>query len=137
MAAAGLMIVYLLAAGIGGAVGAFLRYFAVEISGKYTKFPAGVLIANIIGTFLLALTTLYAAKEINGWGGIFEHIELMTFFFNTGVCGSLTTFSTFSYNNLIYWEEKKYFPLAANILLNIILCTAAVFTAILLVYYNI
>ncbi|WNY29276.1 Putative fluoride ion transporter CrcB [Methanimicrococcus stummii] len=128
------MLVCLLFAGIGGACGAFLRYVLLGTAEKYTKFPAGVLIANTIGTFLLAFSTFYIAKESSTWDTAFEHIERMTFFFNTGVFGSLTTFSTFSYNNLIYLEQKKYLPLTANIFLNIIFCTAAVFTALLLVY---
>ncbi len=136
MVASETAVLYVLFAGLGGAAGAFIRFVVVEWVKKYTTFPAGVLIVNAIGTFLLAFTTLYVSKEMSSWeGDIFEHIELFTFFFNTGVFGSFTTFSTFSYNNLIYLEQKKYFPLAANMFLNITAGVIAIFVDFLLVFY--
>ncbi|WNY23848.1 Putative fluoride ion transporter CrcB [Methanimicrococcus hongohii] len=117
------------AAGIGGAIGAFVRFFMTEAAKKYTSFPAGVLISNIVGTFLLALVSFYILKETMFSGEISEQLERAVFFFNTGILGSLTTFSAFSYDNLIYLEDKKYFKAAANIFSNILISAAAVFVA--------
>lgn len=136
MVAAEMIILCLLFAGIGGAAGAFVRFAVVEIFKKYTKFPAGVLIANIAGTFLLALIMFFIFKETGSLEGeIFRYTALFTFFFNTGVLGSLTTFSALSYDNLIYLEQKKFLQAAANIFLNITGGTAAIFAGFLFVFY--
>lgn len=131
-----MVFLFLLFAGIGGVAGAFLRFVVIEAAHKYTRFPAGVLISNVIGTFILVFTTLYISKEagFSEWK-FFENAELITFFFNTGVIGSFTTFSAISYNNLVYLEQRKFFPLAMNLFLNLASGTGVVFAAFLLVFY--
>lgn len=136
MAVSEMAILGLLFAGIGGTAGAFIRFAAVEVFKKQTTFPVGVLISNAVGTFVLALVTFYISKEAGSLEGeIFRHMELFVFFFNTGVLGSLTTFSALSYDNLIYLEQKKFLAAAANIFLNIAAGTVAVFAGFLAAFY--
>ncbi|TXS20329.1 fluoride efflux transporter CrcB, partial [Streptomyces sp. adm13(2018)] len=55
-------------------------------------FPWGTLAVNIAGSFLLGLLTGVASAEV--------HLLL-----GTGLCGALTTYSTFSYETLRLYED--------------------------------
>lgn len=76
----------------GGAIGAPLRYLLdrrVQRS-HGTVFPWGTLAVNICGSFLLGVLTALAGtlpQELGSLLGI-------------GLCGALTTFSTFSYQTV-------------------------------------
>ena len=83
----------LFAVGIGGAIGALLRYgIAIATSSFITlenDFPLGTFIANMIGTFLMGL--LYQTFQQSA-----GHSEPVRLFLTTGMLGALTTFSTFA-----------------------------------------
>ena len=83
----------LVAIGIGGAIGALLRYgIAIATSSFVTlenDFPLGTFIANMIGAFLMGL--FY--QTFNQSAG---HSEPVRLFLTTGMLGALTTFSTFA-----------------------------------------
>ena len=122
----------LFAAGIGGIVGTLLRFTAIEFFKKYTKFPAGVLFVNVLGTFIFALLTFILTKDsaIFSFGKI--PVEYPTYFFNIGILGALTTFSAYSYDTFLLIEKKKYKTAFLNVISNIVFCTAAAVIAILI-----
>lgn len=62
---------------LGAALGAPLRFWIDNKFRPQIKFPVGIFIANIVGSFLIGLY----AKNMN--------------FFILGFCGALTTWSTF------------------------------------------
>lgn len=127
------ILISLLLAGFGGAIGAVLRFFFVESFKKYTVFPTGVLFVNVIGTALLTAAVLLLTNnlsEILLGSFIGNHIEETAFFFNTGLLGAFTTFSAYSYDNFALISEKKYSNAVLNILLNIGICFAAVLTVL-------
>jgi CrcB protein len=77
--------------GIGGIIGALLRYYLGIWSSGWTQtiFPTGTFAANMIGSFLLGwLTTRIIHQKV-----IHPYISTAI---GTGVIGSFTTFSTFS-----------------------------------------
>lgn len=80
--------------GLGGSVGAVLRY----IVGRQTPqasdgFPLGTFIVNTTGAFILGWLS-------NRAGQIFpSHMNFWTLFLGVGMCGAYTTFSTFSYES--------------------------------------
>lgn len=88
--------------GIGGALGAMLRYCISLIPTK-TTFPVLTLITNIIGAFLIGVFVAYGAKK-----NISANMMLLL---KTGLCGGFTTFSTFSLESLNLFKGGK--PLAA------------------------
>lgn len=102
--------------GVGGALGSCIRHYAAEVMKKRTSFPAGILIVNIVGTFLAAFVFFIP---------ILPPFE--SFIFTTGFLGGLTTFSTFSYDNLQLLEQKKIFRFVLNIGANIILSLIGIF----------
>ena len=76
---------------IGAAIGAPLRYITDRLlQGRHdSRFPWGTFTANVAGSallgFLVALPASHAMQVLLG----------------TGLCGALTTYSTFSYETLV------------------------------------
>lgn len=73
--------------GIGGAIGASLR-FMINLSSFNSQFPFATLLENIIGSLLLGGITGYFV-------GMFKKKWLVNGL-STGFCGGLTTMSTFA-----------------------------------------
>ena len=109
---------------IGSGIGGFLRYVISDLVYKYTNslFPYGTLTVNIIGSFLLGFILFYldALKLIS---------SEMRLFLTVGLCGGLTTFSTFSYETVKLIQNSEYLLAGSNLLLNIFVTILAVFLA--------
>ena len=117
------MKLYLIVA-LGSGIGGFLRYVISDLIYKYASslFPYGTLTVNIIGSFLLGFILFYldALKLIS---------SEMRLFFTVGLCGGLTTFSTFSYETVKLIQNSEYLLAGSNLLLNIFVTILAVFLA--------
>jgi len=104
----------LLSVGIGGFIGAVLRF---TLSGWVQKatastFPFGTLTVNILGSFFIGFLFLY-----------FQHINLSPIqkaLLITGLLGALTTFSTFSLDTVLLMQEEFYVKAFSNVILNVI-----------------
>jgi len=93
------------AVGLGGAVGAMLRYFLGAVIPKLDGgFPLSTLLINVAGCFLLGF--LAAAFARNGLAG-----TRVALFCQVGLCGGFTTFSTFSSETFQLLQSGKA-PLA-------------------------
>ncbi|WP_289028724.1 fluoride efflux transporter CrcB [uncultured Paraglaciecola sp.] len=105
---------------LGGATGACLRYFLTQLMFQWfgKGFPFGTLLVNIVGSFLLGF--LYS---------LFEHGHLETTLLRTtigiGFLGALTTFSTFSVDTIVLFQQGLWLKAALNITLNILCCLFA------------
>lgn len=99
---------YLLVA-VGGAVGAPLRYLTDRfVSGRRDSlFPWGTFTVNVIGSFILGLL---AGAALVGAGTSTAGLLL-----GVGLCGALTTYSTFSYETARLFEQRARLFAAANI----------------------
>ncbi|TYB42979.1 fluoride efflux transporter FluC [Actinomadura chibensis] len=88
----------------GGAVGAVLRYvmdgYVKSLAG--TAFPWGTLTVNVIGAALLG--------ALHGAGTGTDTEALL----GTGLCGALTTFSTFELDTVHLIQDRAYGRVAAN-----------------------
>lgn len=79
-----------LAVGLGGFIGAVVRYLIGFIPIKNpTSFPIHTFIINIVGAFAIGCIVFAAAKN----GHMDSRVIL---FLKVGICGGFTTFSTFS-----------------------------------------
>ena len=81
----------LLYVGIGGAIGAILRYLLSQLSLQHAL-PIKTLFINLLGSLVIGF--LSAKFQQSHW---FEGDQLLLI---TGVCGGFTTFSTFSLESL-------------------------------------
>ncbi|MEU5836219.1 CrcB family protein [Streptomyces diacarni] len=106
----------------GAMVGAPLRYLtdrAVQ-SRHDTVFPWGTFTVNVAGSLLLGLIT----GAVTG-GAASTHTQLLL---GTGLCGALTTYSTFSYETLRLAENGDRFFAAANVAAGVAAGLGAAFT---------
>lgn len=93
----------------GALVGAPLRYLtdrAVQ-SRHDSVFPWGTFLVNVSGCLILGLVTGAVAQ-----GALSSHLQLLL---GTGLCGALTTYSTFSYETLRLAETGAGLYAVANI----------------------
>ncbi|ENQ8061860.1 fluoride efflux transporter CrcB [Vibrio parahaemolyticus] len=105
---------------LGGAIGACSRYlvseFCVLLFGR--GFPYGTLTVNVVGSFIMGLLIAAFESEILATEPWRQVIGL-------GFLGALTTFSTFSMDNVLLMQQGAFFKMGLNILLNIVLSISA------------
>ncbi|MBH23723.1 MAG: fluoride efflux transporter CrcB [Myxococcales bacterium] len=110
------MLKLILMVGLGGFIGATLRYGVAEGVQKLTQtddFPWGILAANLIGCLVIGL--LARLGELHE---IFTPQTRALIF--TGVLGSFTTFSTFSSDSLGLFQEGRPQAALANVLVQVV-----------------
>jgi fluoride exporter len=111
---------------MGAMVGAPLRYLtdrAVQ-SRHDSVFPWGTFAVNVTGCLILGTLTGAATAGAAG-----SHLQLLL---GTGLCGALTTYSTFSYETLRLTETGAGFYAAANVIGSVAAGLGAVFVGVAL-----
>nr|WP_272910301.1 CrcB family protein [Streptomyces mexicanus] len=93
----------------GAMVGAPVRYLTDRAVQKRhdTVFPWGTFTVNVVGCLILSLLSGAVAA-----GTASSHVPLLL---GTGLCGALTTYSTFSYETLRLGEDGARFFAAADV----------------------
>ena len=85
----------------GGAIGATLRYFSTNIfKFIYPNFPLSTLFVNIAGSFFIGLLMSFLHNNETSQ-------NFIKYFIVIGLLGSFTTFSTFSYEIIELFNNKK------------------------------
>ncbi len=107
--------------GIGGFIGACLRYGLALYSPLVfgSKMPYGTLIANVTGGILIGLV-----MKLSTTGNLIP--ADLRLFLATGLLGGFTTFSAFSYETISLLDDGNYFSGLMNIGLNLFLSLAGV-----------
>lgn len=106
---------------VGGAAGAPLRYLTDRLVRRHHGpgvpyvFPWGTFAANAAGSLLLGALTGAAVSA--------PAYALL----GTGLCGALTTYSTFSYETLRMAETGRSFLAGANVAASLLVGLGAVF----------
>ncbi|GHH42682.1 CrcB protein [Streptomyces umbrinus] len=109
---------------VGGMVGAPLRYLtdrAVQ-SRHDTVFPWGTFAVNVVGCLILGTLTGAAVA-----GAASSHLQLLL---GTGLCGALTTYSTFSFETLRLAEDGARLHAAANVIASVVVGLGAAFAGV-------
>ncbi|MCX4636259.1 fluoride efflux transporter CrcB [Streptomyces sp. RPA4-5] len=108
----------------GAAVGAPLRYLTDRYvqSRHDTVFPWGTFTVNVVGSLILGLLTGAVTA-----GAASSHAQLLL---GTGLCGGLTTYSTFSYETLRLAADGARGYAAANAVASVAAGLAAAFAGV-------
>jgi len=115
------MIAALLVA-LGAAVGAPLRYLTDQWlrARRGAVFPWGTAVVNVTGSLLLGVLIGLPANDA---------VRLVV---GTGVCGALTTYSTFSYETLRLGQKRAWRVAGASVLVNLGVGIGAAFAGVAL-----
>ena len=103
-----------LAVVLGGAIGAPLRYVIdVLVQSRHrSDFPWGTFTVNVVGSLVLGIIAA-AVVELDSPPWVLA-------FVGTGICGALTTFSTFSYETVRLLDEGSAQAAVANCLVSVV-----------------
>ena len=109
-----------LAISVAAIVGANLRYFvsrlaAIELG---SVFPYGTLFINIVGSFIVGFFVIWTSERVL----VDPRWRLLVV---VGFCGSFTTFSSYAFESMAYFEQGQWGLMLANIFSNNILCLGA------------
>lgn len=106
---------------IGAVLGANARYFLSRWAARALSptFPYGTLIINITGSFVIALFLVWTSER-----AIVDPRWRMLVVI--GFCGAYTTFSSYAFETMYYFQQGHWTLFATNILLNNVLCLAAI-----------
>ena len=111
-----------LAIALGGAAGAMSRYWlstVVErVNGSW--FPLGTFTVNVIGSFIIGAVFILFAERLN-------LVDQWRPLVVIGFLGALTTFSTFSLDALLLFQQGHYNTALIYILSSVLVCLFAAF----------
>jgi CrcB protein len=112
-----------------GAIGCASRmWMSTFLSEKYSvTFPIGTLAVNVLGCLLIGLFAGITRPE----GGLFIQ-PLVRQGVMIGFLGGFTTFSSFGLQTITLLTDGEWGYAAANILLSVILCLAAVWIGLVI-----
>jgi fluoride exporter len=111
----------LLLVGIGGFIGAILRYvLGGWIQNSFVNFPVGTLVINTTGSFFLGLI-MYLSE----YQGFFD--DKTRIFLTIGILGAFTTLSTFGYESFRLLDDSKLFLMAINVVATVLFSMLAVY----------
>ncbi|MEO1278354.1 MAG: fluoride efflux transporter CrcB [Planctomycetota bacterium] len=120
------LLIEIAAVGLGGAVGASLRYGAGRVLHASLRehtlaLPAATLLVNVIGCFAIgAVLPWLLAREADGAAG---HLRLLLV---VGLLGGLTTYSAFGFEAIALWREGRGTIAIGYVALHLVLGLAAV-----------
>jgi CrcB protein len=102
---------------LGAIVGANLRYLISRDTARWLGpvFPYGTMFINIAGSFIVGFFMIWTTERML----VDPRWRLLVV---VGFCGGFTTFSSFAYETMAYFEQGQWMLMAANFLGNNVLC---------------
>jgi CrcB protein len=104
---------------LGAIVGANARYFisrfAAQVLGPV--FPYGTLFINVAGSFIVGFFVVWTSERVLAdprWRLLIV----------VGFCGSLTTFSSYAFESMSFFERGQWLLMLTNFFGNNLLCLA-------------
>jgi CrcB protein len=96
-----------LVAVVAGGLGATLRYVSTAVFAPKNSFPLGVLLSNLVGSFLAGVAAALLTESLLS--------PEMAFILVVGFCGGLTTMSSFAVDTVTAMTAGKWKGAALNI----------------------
>ncbi|ELY4662450.1 fluoride efflux transporter CrcB [Cronobacter muytjensii] len=108
------MLKIMLAVFLGGGTGSVLRWWlGLRLNPVHHAIPLGTLTANLAGAFIIGAGL--------AWFNRMTHLDPMwKLLITTGLCGGLTTFSTFSAEVVFLLQEGRIGWAGLNVMLNLL-----------------
>ena len=102
-----------LAISVAAVLGANLRYLLSRLAVKEfgAVFPYGTLIINILGSVIVGLFVTWTTERVL----VDPRWRLLVV---VGFCGSFTTFSSYAYESMAFFEQGQWGLMLANIFTN-------------------
>lgn len=109
-----------IAISLAAILGANLRYLLSRVAVREfgPVFPFGTLIINIVGSFIVGLFVIWTTERVL----VDPRWRLLVV---VGFCGSFTTFSSYAFETMSFFEHGQWGLMLANLLGNNLLCLAA------------
>ena len=106
-----------LAISVAAILGANLRYLLSRFAARElgSVFPYGTLFINVAGSFIVGFFLVWTTERVL----VDARWRLLVVI---GFCGSFTTFSSYAFETMAYFEQGQWGLMLANILSNNILC---------------
>jgi CrcB protein len=106
-----------LAISFAAIIGANLRYLISRLAAREfgSIFPYGTLAINIAGSFIVGFFVIWTAERVL----LDPRWRLLVV---VGFCGSFTTFSSYAFESMSYFEQGQWGLMLANVLGNNLLC---------------
>ena len=110
----------LLIISLGAIVGANARYLISRFAAKALGpvFPYGTLFINVSGSLIVGFFMVWASERML----IDPRWRLLIV---VGFCGAFTTFSSYAFETMAYFEQGQWLLLCTNVLTNNALCLLA------------
>jgi CrcB protein len=110
-----------LAISLGAILGANLRYWMSRSAARLLGpvFPYGTLTINVIGSFVLGFFLTWTSERAM----VDPRWRLLV---AVGFCGGYTTFSSYAYETMTFFQQGQWTLLAANFVANNLLACLAV-----------
>lgn len=105
---------------VGGGLGSLLRFSAQFLVAGGQLFPWATLGINIAGSFAIGL--VWAAHADTHW-----FLDWGRYLLVVGVLGGFTTFSTFSLDTLLLYEQGRLYAAAGYATASLLSCVLAVY----------
>lgn len=98
---------------LGAIVGANLRYILSRLTAKLIGpvFPYGTLLINVTGSFIVGWFMIWTTERVL----VDPRWRLLIVI---GFCGGFTTFSSYAFETMAYFEQGQWTLMATNILAN-------------------
>jgi CrcB protein len=106
-----------LAISIAAIAGANFRYFLSRLAAREfgPVFPVGTLIINVLGSFIVGFFVIWTSERVL----LDPRWRLLVV---VGFCGSFTTFSSYAFETMSYFEQGHWGLMLANVFSNNLLC---------------
>jgi CrcB protein len=102
---------------LGAIVGANARYLVSRYAARLLGpvFPYGTLVINVVGSLIVGFYLVWTSERVLAdprW-------RLLVV---VGFCGAFTTFSSYAFETMAYFEQGQWLLMLTNVLSNNLLC---------------